>query len=249
MPTLLRGKALHRDIKGSPIECKFKTAHKTNNLLPVTSFIFLRRTAMFELNKLINDGISEEDFEATRNFLLNYVYILVSTQSRGLGYALDSQYYGIDEFTSYMRTQLQKLTRDQVNDVIRTHLQDKNVKFVFITKDSEELQDRLTSEETSFITYLSEMPTDILDEDKFIQDYELDFEDVKIFPVSDVFVDSFAYKTDDTQVPAPMSATAVNATDDDTGSASSGLSANLVNVHGAVISFFLVMAGAAYIIA
>lgn len=200
---------------------------------------------MFELNKLINAGISEENFEATRDFLLNFVYILVSTQKRGLGYALDSQYYGVDEFTSHMRAELQKLTRDQVNEVIAKHLQDENVQFVFITKDSEELRARLISEETSSITYLSEMPADVLEEDKIIQDYELGFntQKVKIVPVSDVFVDSSAFKKDDT--PAPST---VNTTDDVADPPSSGFSASPVNFYGALLSLFLFVANAALIV-
>ena len=153
---------------------------------------FATRVAMYELNKLITHGLSQEDFEATRNYLLKFVNILTKTQSRQLGYALDSRYYGIPEFTKYIREALKKLTLEDVNRVIKKHLQDKNVKFVFITKDAEELRNRLINNTTSPMTYQAEKPAELLEEDKIIQDYKLDFkpENVKIVPVEEVFVNA-----------------------------------------------------------
>lgn len=153
---------------------------------------FATRVAMFELHKLISAGMTEEDFEATRNYLLKFVNILTKTQDRQLGYALDSKYYGIGEFTGAIAENLKKLTLSDVNRVIKQHLQDENIKFVFITKDAEGLRDRLVNETTSAITYQSEKPAELLAEDKIIQDYKLNFtaDKVRIMPVSEVFVNS-----------------------------------------------------------
>ncbi len=152
---------------------------------------FAIRIGMYELHKLIEKGMSQEDFEATRNYLLKFVNILTKTQDRQLGYALDSRYYGIDEFTKFIREGLQKLTLADVNRVIRKYLQDKNVKFAIITKDAEDLRQRLINNTPSPITYDAPKPPEILEEDKIIQVYKLDFkpEKVKIVPVEEVFVD------------------------------------------------------------
>jgi zinc protease len=151
---------------------------------------FATRVAMYELNKLINNGMSKEDFEATKNYLLKYVNILTKSQDQQLGYALDSRYYSVGEFTSFISENLKKLTLDDVNRVIKTHLQDQNVQFVFITKDAEDLKSRLLDNTTSPITYQAEKPAELLEEDKIIQDYKLGFsaEKVKIRPVEEVFV-------------------------------------------------------------
>ncbi|HEX3582243.1 MAG TPA: insulinase family protein, partial [Thermoanaerobaculia bacterium] len=71
------------------------------------------RLALYELNKLIENGLSQEDFEATRNYLTKNVYLMTASQDEDLGYALDSWWYGIPEYTGYMRAQYAKLTRDQ----------------------------------------------------------------------------------------------------------------------------------------
>jgi len=47
---------------------------------------FAIRQAMRELDRLVRDGLSEEDFIATRDFLLNYSRLWVQTASRRLGY-------------------------------------------------------------------------------------------------------------------------------------------------------------------
>ena len=152
---------------------------------------FAIRAAMFELNKLVTEGMTKEDFEATRNFLLKFVNILTKTQDRQLGYAMDSRYYGIGEFTQYIGENLKKLKLKDVNRVIKKYLQDKNVKFAVITKDAEDLRDRLINNTPSPIEYDAEKPAELLAEDSIIQDYKLDFKPgkVRIIPLEEVFVE------------------------------------------------------------
>ncbi|NNF16173.1 MAG: insulinase family protein, partial [Gammaproteobacteria bacterium] len=91
---------------------------------------FATRVAMFELQKLLDNGMTAENFAATRNYLNKFVSLLVKSQSRQLGYAVDSDYYGIDTFTDYVREGLAKLTLADVNRVIEKHLQSDNIQFV-----------------------------------------------------------------------------------------------------------------------
>jgi zinc protease len=153
---------------------------------------FATRVAMYELNKLIDEGMSKEDFEATKNFLLKYINILTKTQDRQLGYALDSRYYGIGDFTQHVAEKLSKLTVDDVNRVVKKYLQAKNIKFAFITKDAEDLRNRLINNTTSAMQYQADKPKKLLDEDKIIQDYKLNFQGnkVTIRSVDEVFVNS-----------------------------------------------------------
>ena len=68
--------------------------------------MFALRIALYELNKLVEEGITEGDFEATRRFLGKFVNLLTQTQSEELGYALDSQFYGIPPFRDYVKGSL-----------------------------------------------------------------------------------------------------------------------------------------------
>jgi zinc protease len=114
---------------------------------------------------------------------------MTATQNQQLGYALDSRWYGIGEFTGYMRDRLGRLTLDDVNRAIRTHLSAKDLSVVIVTKDARGLRDKLVSDEFSTIQYDAEKPADLLAEDKVIGARKLGIrsEAVKITPVDDVF--------------------------------------------------------------
>ncbi|GHB70882.1 peptidase M16 [Psychrosphaera saromensis] len=134
---------------------------------------FATRVAQYELDQLIKNGLSKEDFEATRNFLINYVPQLVASQDKQLGYAMDSAFYGIGEFGAYVTSQLNELTVEDVNRVITENLQSENMHYVFITGDGKDMVKRLSQEQTSPLLYNSEKPKVLTDEDVIIQDYKL----------------------------------------------------------------------------
>jgi len=147
------------------------------------------RIAVHELEKLVEQGVSQEDFENTRNYLTKNVYLMTATQDQQLGYALDSDWYGIGEFTTYMRERLAELTREDVNRAIKKHLSAKNLSIVIVTKDTQALKDALIADAFSPIKYDGEKPPELLAEDKVIGARKLGIraEDVRISPVQEVF--------------------------------------------------------------
>lgn len=150
---------------------------------------FATRAAMFELNKLIDNGMSEKDFTATRNFLTNYVPQMVASQDKQLGYALDSQFYNTEEFVDYVRKQLANLTVADVNRVIKQNLQTDDIQYVFVSGDAKDMKNRILSEQQSVLKYNSEKPADLLADDKIIQDYKLNIpaKNLEIMPIENVF--------------------------------------------------------------
>ncbi|MDT7816806.1 MAG: zinc protease [Acidobacteriaceae bacterium] len=150
---------------------------------------FVLRAALYEYDKLVRDGMSKEAFEATREFLTKYNNILTQTQDAQLGYALDSRYYNIPDYVTYMRGQLAKLTLDDVNNAIRKYLKSDSMRIAIITKDAEGLRDAIVNNKPSPITYNSPKPKEITDEDKVIENYKLNVkpEAVVIVPVEKVF--------------------------------------------------------------
>ncbi len=145
---------------------------------------FATRTAMFELEKVIENGLSESDFETTRSFLSKFVSLLMDGQSRQLGYAMDSQYYQTDNFAAYVREGLEQLTLADVNRVIRENLVTDNIQYVFVTRDADDLRQRLVSDQASPISYDVEKPQQLLDEDKKISQIPLDFKGDKVTVVN-----------------------------------------------------------------
>ena len=146
------------------------------------------RIALFELQKLIDNGMSQEDFEKTRDYLMKNAFLMVSNQNQQVGYALDAWWYGTPEYTKYMREQYAKLTRDDVNKAIRKYLSAKNLHVVIVTKDAEGLRDQLLKDEFSSIKYDAPKPH-LAEEDKTIGSYKLTIDPAKVSIVSvdDVF--------------------------------------------------------------
>jgi len=155
----------------------------------VNTGVFTLRAALYEYDKLVRNGMSREAFEATRQFLTKYVNVLTQTQSARLGYALDSRYYGIGDYNTYLRNALPKLTVEDVNRAIQRHLTTDRMQIVIVTKDPTPFQDAVARNTPSPIVYNSPKAKEILDEDAVIQRYRIDVKpsDVTVVPVERVF--------------------------------------------------------------
>jgi zinc protease len=150
---------------------------------------FALRLALYQLNKLIKEGISQADFERTRDFLTKYVNVLTRTKTAELGYAIDSIFYNAPRFPEMIRGALAKLTREDVNRAIRRHLRTERMVIAAVAKDGEDLKRQLASDDPSPITYNSPKPAAVTEEDKVVEKWPLNLrlEDIKVVPVAEVF--------------------------------------------------------------
>jgi zinc protease len=150
---------------------------------------FVLRAALYEYDQLVRQGMSQEAFESTREFLSKYVNVLTATQDAQLGYALDSRYYNTRDFPTYMREQLAKLTLADVNQAIKKYLQTDAMRIAIVTKDAAGLRNAILSNKPSPITYNAPKPKEITDEDKIIEAYKIVLKpaDVTIVPAEKVF--------------------------------------------------------------
>lgn len=151
---------------------------------------FSFRAAMRELQILIDNGMSKDDFETTRRFLRNYVLHFAPSEDKQLAYSLDDKFYNIGgSHLQKFRDMMSEINHEEVNSAIKKHLQYKSMKIVFITENAEKLKEDLVSNKTSPIEYSSPKSADILNEDKIIADYTLPFKanSVKIIAVEELF--------------------------------------------------------------
>ena len=157
-------------------------------VVPVNAHMALR-IAVHELDKLVQNGLTQQQFESIRDYLMKNVFVMTATQNQQIGYALDSRWYGIPDFSSYMRDRLSRLTREDVNRAVKKHLSAKNFSVVIITKDADDLRRKLSGDEISLITYDADKPPELLEEDKLIGAKKLNIrpENVRITPVEQVF--------------------------------------------------------------
>jgi zinc protease len=150
---------------------------------------FALRLGLFELERLIERGLPEADFETTRDFLALNVNLLMKTKSAELGYLIDSKAYGIPEYTAYIQAALKKLTYEDVQKAIRKHLRKDRLQIVAISDNAEELKKQLLSDAPSPMKYNSPKAGDILEEDKIVSTKKLGWKpsQITIVPVEDVF--------------------------------------------------------------
>ncbi len=150
---------------------------------------FALRATLYEFDKLVKNGMTKQNFEATRDFLTKYVNILTQTKDAELGYALDSKFYGIPNYNEYMKAQLAKLTLEDVNNAIKKHLSTDKMRVVMITKEAKEMRDEIVNNKPATISYAAEKPQEILSEDAIIANYPIKVkpENVTITPVETIF--------------------------------------------------------------
>ena len=139
-------------------------------LEPPTAHFGLR-LALFELDRLIKSGLTGDEFARTRLFLSKNVNLLLSTKTVELGYAIDSLYYGIPDYITYVKGGLAKLTLNDVNRAIRKHLRPDRIQMVLVAKDGEQWKRTLLAGASSPMKYNAPKPKELLEEDKLVENW------------------------------------------------------------------------------
>ena len=159
--------------------------------LPNPQAPFALRAALRELQLLVDNGLTPEQFELTRTFLTKYSLHFAETTSARLGYAVDDRFYGIDGggHLTRFRRMMDELTLADVNGAIKRHLQYANLKIAVVTGDAANLRTLLASGAPTPISYDSPKPDSILAEDREIAalPFGLTAERIEIVPVTSAF--------------------------------------------------------------
>lgn len=150
---------------------------------------FALRLALYELDRLVRDGLDADEFERTRRFLPKYANLLLKTRDAQLGYAVDSEYYGIAPYPEYLRDTFSRLTLDAVNAAVRRHLRSTRLKIVMIGENLAALREDILANRPSPISYNSPKPEEILAEDAVVAALPLDIapENALVVPVDTAF--------------------------------------------------------------
>jgi zinc protease len=150
---------------------------------------FAVRAALHELEKFVETGLTHEQFEQTRKFLLNYSKLWAQTLDRRLGYKMDSEFYGSDYFIDRIDKELKSLSVDDVNKAVKKYISAKNLKVALVADDASGLMEAMLSNAPSPIKYASPVSDKILEDDKVIAMKPLGINKAKshLVPVSQLF--------------------------------------------------------------
>ncbi|MCZ6746480.1 MAG: pitrilysin family protein [Acidobacteria bacterium] len=159
--------------------------------VPEPRAVFALRAAVRALDKLIANGLTQEEFEMQQKFLSKYVAQFATSTSQRLGYAVDDRFYGIEDgHLKRFRKAMASLTRDEVNAAIRKYLQSENMVIAMVTADAVAMKDTLVSGKKTPLDYGDlTKPAAVMEEDEEIAGYPLNIKasDVKIVPVDEMF--------------------------------------------------------------
>lgn len=151
---------------------------------------FALRLALWELDRLVREGMTQEEFERTRTFLKNYSNLWAQDQERRLGYQMDSRFYGTDDFLSTLAKKLDALTLADVNGAIKRHLRSDAARIGVVTKGADAFLRDLITNQASPMKYDAEgVAQDVLTEDAAVAVYQLNInrEKSKIVDVEEMF--------------------------------------------------------------
>ena len=154
---------------------------------------FALRLAIREMENLVQNGISKEDFELTRQFLRSYNKLYIQTPEKQLGFLMDSRFYGRNNYIKEMDALLAKLTVDDVNRAIKKYWQTNNMYITIVTDDSEAgpLKTSLEQNKPSPMSYSNlvkeGLPKSVTDEDEKIANYKLNIKSVRIIDTKETF--------------------------------------------------------------
>ena len=142
--------------------------------VPPVNALFALRQATRELKMLVDRGLSAQDFEATRKYLLNYSRLWAQDQSRRLGYQLDSEFYGTKFFIDRVQEELPRLKLEDVNAAVKRHLQAANLAVAIVAENAAALKETLLSGKPTPTTYQTPTTSEaLLKEDKEIESFRL----------------------------------------------------------------------------
>jgi zinc protease len=154
---------------------------------------FALRMAIRELNKLIENGMTEEDFESTRAFLKSYIKLYVRTPAEQLGYLMDSKFYGRDNYIKELDRLLENLTLEDVNNAIKKHFRVDKMYITIVTDESEAepLAKSLKENSVSPMSYSNlvkdGLPKEVLQEDSETENFNLNIKSVEIVKSENTF--------------------------------------------------------------
>ncbi len=154
---------------------------------------FALRMTLREIDKMIKDGITEEDFEATRAFLKSYIRLYIKSPSNQLGYLMDSKMYGRENYIEELDILLSDVTLEEVNNAIKKYFQIDNMKITIVTDRSEakalakSLKNNLTSSMSYSNLVKAGLPEEVLSEDSDTENFKLNVKKVTIVDSKDTF--------------------------------------------------------------
>ncbi len=148
---------------------------------------FALRNALYEVDRLIEKGMTQEEFELARDFVVNYSKLWAQSPANRLGFLMDSSFYEMPSYIDEIDARLKALTLDQVNAAVRRHLQSENLQVVVVTANADTVKAYLTGDEPSPMKYNAPPEEEVINADKTIEKIKVHPDSISIVPIERMF--------------------------------------------------------------
>ena len=150
---------------------------------------FAVRLALYELEKLAEGGLTEEEFDAARLFLSRHALLLEASRSQQLGHEIDGLFYGTGLPSAWLRERLRALAPEDVRRAVQRRLRPGAMQFAFAGENLEQLRRRILDNAPSPVEYNAPRPEAILREDREVSRRRIEVreEDARLLPAEAMF--------------------------------------------------------------
>jgi zinc protease len=148
---------------------------------------FALRAGLFYVDQMVEEGLSEAQFDLARDFVINYSKLWGQSLSERLGIHMDSRFYGMPYWIDEIERRLTDMTVEDVNEAIREYIRTDAYEAVLVTDDARQTAIELLRDTPSPKEYNSEVEEQVLEDDETIVDLPVEPTAVEIVPVSEMF--------------------------------------------------------------
>ncbi len=149
---------------------------------------FALRGAIFYLRRLVDRGMTGEEFQAMREYLTSYSKLWVQSLDRRLGYQLDSRFYGTGFYIDEIEKRLESMTVEDVNRAVRKHLDRWDFRVAMVASNAQEVGSAVRENRRSPPSYQTSGASEAVQaEDGEIEVLVLPIDSVRVVPVSESF--------------------------------------------------------------
>jgi len=121
---------------------------------------FAAKMAVHQLEELLADGLTDDEFEEVRSYLRGSLPLLATDPGRRLAFTLDAEISGTPHALDTLLARIDTLTNEEVTEALRRHLHPEELVFVAVSGDPEGLRDRLLSDEPTPVEYADVEPSE-----------------------------------------------------------------------------------------
>lgn len=120
---------------------------------------FALKLALDLTETLVQDGLSQAEFEQTQRYLSARIGTWAMTPQRRLGFAVEARAQRVPDRLVDLPARIDALTLDQVNDALIEHIHPENLRIVVVTADGQRFVDAVIEDQDTPIVYNGVTPT------------------------------------------------------------------------------------------